>query len=181
METNWNVGDRVWVFVPFLKRRIRDTIDAIGLATSNEDVIRDKCKIKVDGFVEKYLICSSHEIGGRLLKKKIKDEPADIVDKLYHINMAAYTAAQRIAELESQLNMSKELGRKLANHNADLSEENAEMKKILDGEKIWLAHNGPHLVYQEVSYPQHDRGDLATGYHKHTKLLVLETKAAGEV
>lgn len=178
METNWNIGDRVWVFVPFLKRRIRGTIDAIELEIYNEERIHDQCKIKVDGFVEKYLICSCREIGGRLVKKKIKDQPADIVDKLYHIKMTEHTVDQRIAELESQLNMSKELGRKLANHNADLSEENAEMKKVLSGEVFWLHHfidiNSSDKQFFIVSK------DCSKVHDFNTKVLVLETKAAGE-
>ena len=52
---------------------------------------------------------------------------------------------QRIAELEEQLNLSKEINRKLANHNADLSAENDVLK--------WVK---PWVKPRELLYVGHD-------------------------
>ena len=92
---------------------------------------------------------------------------------------------QRIAELDDALlyarRFIKELEADIINCRSiidGLKEEHAKMKKLLSGETLWLGRtpNG-FLIGCQVT----DRKDIPSHWTVHTKVLVLETKAAGEV
>jgi len=74
------------------------------------------------------------------------DEPIGVLEFIEYQKQKYET---RIAELEKTLKTSKEVGRKLANHNADLIQENATLREFIVD---YLPFIKAELEFQELDY-----------------------------
>ena len=157
------VGDRVSFYFAAAQERIRGIVTGID---------GEMCSIRADdGYNYRISMFNLR----RLKKVPTKDK-------------------QRIAELEkenaellqykSYYDRAKGFleGRNEVSALETLLKEHAEMKKVLGGETFWVGHDNKKMIESEFgSVPFTSRNDIQPICDYHTKVLVLETKAAGEV